>query len=96
MSDRAARFDIVLSLGRRSLFYRTIALVSSPRPEKRRFAPLVILSLGAIALTAALVLTQAADSVEAREKSGAECKIVKVELDEGYSISRVEERRVCG
>jgi len=33
--------------------------------------------------------------VEAREKSGAECRTVQVELDEGYSISRVEARRIC-
>lgn len=71
-------------------------MLSSPRSQKRQFAPFVILSLAAIAVAAALALTHAADSVEAREKSGAECKIVKVELDEGYSISRIEERRVCG
>ncbi len=70
-------------------------MFSSPRSEKRRLASLVVLSLGALALTAALVLTQVADSVEAREKSGAECRTVQVELDEGYSISRVETRRIC-
>ena len=71
-------------------------MFSSPKPEKRRLASLVILSLSALALTAALVLTQVADTVQAREETGSECKIVQVALDEGYSISRVEERRVCG
>lgn len=67
----------------------------SPRPEKRRFASLLILSLSALALTAALLLTQVAGKVEAREETGAECKIVQVDLDEGYSVSRVEVRRIC-
>ena len=69
-------------------------MFSSSRSEKRRLASLVVLSLGALALTAALVLTQVAGTVEAREES-ADCKVVQVALDEGYSISRVEERRVC-
>ena len=34
-------------------------------------------------------------SVEAREESSADCRLVQVALDEGYSISRVEERKVC-
>ncbi|MDB5570275.1 MAG: hypothetical protein JWN93_1458 [Hyphomicrobiales bacterium] len=57
------------------------------------------LSLGVIASALALGLTlimmPVSGPVEAREETSAECRVIQVALDEGYSISRVEERRVC-
>jgi hypothetical protein len=58
-----------------------------------------LLSLGLVASALALGLTllvmPVSGPVEAREEVAADCRVVKVALDEGYSISRVEERRVC-
>ncbi len=58
-----------------------------------------LLSVAALASAAALVVTivlmPVSISVEAREDASAECRLVQVALDEGYSISRVEERNVC-
>ena len=60
----------------------------------------MILSLDAFALISALLITQVllseiSGAVEAREESGRECRLVQIELDEGYSVSRVEERKIC-
>lgn len=41
-----------------------------------------------------LMMTPGATKVEAREEAG--CRMVSVSLDEGYSISRIEMRQVCG
>jgi hypothetical protein len=82
-------------------FNRTITLLATPRPETPRFASLLILSLGAVALISALLITQVvlsdvSGAVEARDESGASaCRLVQIALDEGYSVSRVEERRIC-
>ena len=76
-------------------------MLAPPRPETRRFASLMILSLGAFALIAAVLITQVLLSEvsiagESRGESAAsECRLVQIALDEGYSVSRVEERRIC-
>ena len=41
-----------------------------------------------------LMMTPGSTKVEASEKTG--CRMVHVSLDEGYSISRIEMRQVCG
>ena len=41
-----------------------------------------------------LMMTPGSTKVEAREEVG--CRMVPVSLDEGYSISRIEMRQVCG
>jgi hypothetical protein len=60
----------------------------------------MILSLGAFALISAVLIMQVllseiSGAVEAREESGRECRLVQIALDEGYSVSRVEERKIC-
>jgi len=52
-------------------------------------------SAGALALAAFLLVSPAASVETAGEAGGAGCRMVQVSLDEGYSVSRVEERRYC-
>lgn len=42
-----------------------------------------------------LLMTPGSTQVEAREET-AHCRVEPVALDEGYSISRIEMRQVCG
>jgi hypothetical protein len=55
------------------------------------FAAIFGLSLLAATI---LLMTPGSTTVEAREDAG--CRTVPVQLDEGYSISRIEMRQVCG
>jgi hypothetical protein len=61
----------------------------------------IYLFLAGAACAAALaisVLVSPAASVETTNEASAsarDCRVVQVSLDEGYSISRVEERRLC-
>lgn len=43
-----------------------------------------------------LLMTPGSTKVEAREEVPGQCRMVPVSLDEGYSISRIEMRQVCG
>lgn len=43
-----------------------------------------------------LLLAPGSTEVEAREEASANCRTIPVSLDEGYSISRIEMRKVCG
>lgn len=56
------------------------------------FATVVALSLFGASL---FLFTPGATQVEAREEA-ANCRMEPVSLDEGYSISRIEMRQVCG
>lgn len=56
---------------------------------------LLVFSLIAGAVAIALLVSPAA-SIETRGDAGPDgCRLVQIALDEGYSISRVEERRLC-
>jgi len=58
---------------------------------------LLVFSLiaGAVAIAVALLVSPAA-SIETRGDAGPDgCRLVQIALDEGYSIARVEERRLC-
>ena len=56
---------------------------------------LLSLIAGAVAIAVALLVSPAA-SIETRGDAGPDgCRLVQIALDEGYSISRVEERRLC-
>jgi hypothetical protein len=45
---------------------------------------------------AIMLMTPGATTAVAREDASGDCRMVPVPLDEGYSISRVEMRQVCG
>ncbi len=43
-----------------------------------------------------ILMTPGSTTVEAREETAGPCRMVPVSLDEGYSISRIEMRKICG
>lgn len=45
---------------------------------------------------AIMLMTPGSTTAVAREDGSGDCRTVPVSLDEGYSISRVEMRQVCG
>jgi hypothetical protein len=55
----------------------------------------VLLSLSVLGATV-MLLAPGSTKVEAREDGAGPCRMVPVSLDEGYSISRIEMRQVCG
>lgn len=63
-----------------------------------KMSGIVVASVFFLSLLGAAVLLTApgATQVEAREEAAGDCRMVPVPLDEGYSISRIEMRQVCG
>jgi len=49
-------------------------------------------AVGAWLLTA----TPSANPIDVQTASAGECRTIEVALDEGYSVSRVETRTICG
>jgi hypothetical protein len=66
------------------------------RSHPARILAFVAGAVCAAALAASILVSPAASVETAQDGAGAQdCRIVQVALDEGYSISRVEERRLC-
>jgi hypothetical protein len=43
-----------------------------------------------------LIATPSANPIDVKTASAGECRTIEVALDEGYSVSRVETRTICG